>query len=400
VSKLALLVGSLTGDAMKELDDLEKALLAEGAKATTVQDISAAAGALKTIAEARAASNSDVTSKRTYRLEYIKSLSAILVPVVSLLALAGTVIVQIKQTETTRQQIEDSEWRDLLSSLRGSPNAVYTDLTIAPRLTSFASSPAYGDQAKAIAIRFMGHLSNLDGFQDLFGYVFPMVDDKNVRAILDVARSLTKSKRALENRCSEIVGDTGSNPKLPILSACGESIDDKTFQQLTQDSDVGDIARKVSESRQSINTLNQEAQFLTDKLTNFLRLEYGLKDHGQPRETRLDLSDTFITNTDLSGVDFSKDNISNTIFDRVILSGSDLRTSKFEGVELRASNWWDAQTIDSGLLVYAIENYPPYFIKDVSLPIEITEQDYKKKVKDLCDRNHIQCPAYIKFQKQ
>jgi hypothetical protein len=198
---------------MTELDDLEKLLLSEATKAASLQDMSTIATALKTTAEARAALSSELTGKRAYLLELIKSFSAFLVPIVSLIALAATVIVQTKQIEATRQQVEDSEWRDLLGSLKGSSDSIYTDLTIAPRLTSFAASATYGAQAKAISIRLMGRLSNPDGFQDLFSYVFPAITSKDIPALLDVARSLTKSKRALE---TIVISRQQNRPKIIV----------------------------------------------------------------------------------------------------------------------------------------------------------------------------------------
>jgi hypothetical protein len=134
---------------MSELKDLEQRTLGEAAKATTVEQISVAATALKTIAEARTALNSDLTARRGYVLEVIKSLSTFLVPIVSLIALATTMVVQTQQIQATRQQTENTEWRDLLSSLKGEPGSVVLkDVTIAPRLTSFSTSTTYGGQAK------------------------------------------------------------------------------------------------------------------------------------------------------------------------------------------------------------------------------------------------------------
>jgi hypothetical protein len=277
---------------MNQLDELEKAVLAEAAKATTVQDMSVAATALKAITEARNALNSDQTAKRADRLEHRKLLATFLVPVVSLLAIVGTVYFQQKQLattiETTRQQIEDSEWRDLLSSLKGSSDAVYTDLTIAPRLTSFASSPTHANEAKQIATRFMGHLSNVDGFRDLFGYVFPAVNNDNIQAVLDVARSLTKSKRTLEEQCDGIIADTDTKVDASNLFGCGEALDDKSFQKLIQQKNIKELVMKMSEPRKSLMTFNREADFLGNKLVIFLRLKYNVNqtDNMQP----LDLS--------------------------------------------------------------------------------------------------------------
>jgi hypothetical protein len=377
------------GGLMKELDHFEKVVLDEAAKATTMQDIGAAAGALKTISEARTALSSELRSKRADRYELVKSLSAFLVPIVSIISVVVVFVVQTKQIEATRQQIEDSEWRDLLSSLKGSPDAVYTDLTIAPRLTSFASSRAYGDQAKAIATRFMGHLSNLDGFEDLYTYVFPVVDRNNVHDVLDVARALTKSKKALENLCSNIAADAGANDDSSIFLGCAEDLQDKDFQELMHRNDVGEVARKISESRQSLNTLNRESQFLTDHLVTFLHKQGRLK---------IDLSNIFMANTDLSNMNLSDWNITDAIFDGIDLSNSDLRTPAFRGAEFRDSNWWDVQDIDRDLLSYVMQSFPAFSYSEATKRWKITEEAYKDKVTKLCNTNHLVCPGDIKLR--
>jgi hypothetical protein len=392
---------------MNQLDDLEKAVLAEAANAKTVQDMSVAATALKTITEARNALNSEQTAKQAYQLERTKVRSTFLVPVASLLAsllaIVATVYFQQKQLattiETTRQQIEDSEWRDLLSSLKGSSDAVYTDLTIAPRLTSFASSPTHGNEAKQIATRFMGHLSNVDGFRDLFGYVFPAVNNDNIQAVLDVARSLTKSKRTLEEQCDGIIADTDTKVDASNLFGCGEALDDKSFQKLIQQKNIKELVMKMSEPRKSLMTFNREADFLGNKLVTFLRLKYNVNqtDNMQP----LNLSNIFLFYLDFSNLNLSKFNIAGTIFDTINLERADLRTSLFNGVEFRASNWWDVQDIDPKLLVYAAKNYPTYNYRDPGLPTYSlpTLDDYKRKVKELCLHMNIGCED-ISFQQK
>jgi hypothetical protein len=383
----------LERSAVKELDDLERATLAEAAKATTVSEMSTVATALKTIAEARAALSSELIGRRAYLLELIKSLSASLVPLVSLLALFATIVVQTKQIQATRQQTEDSEWRDLLSSLKGSSDAIYTDLTIAPRLTSFASSSTYGEQAKAIATRFMGHLSNPEGFQDLFSYVFPTVDSNNVHAILDVARSLTKSKRALENHCSSAVKDADVKDEGYVLSYCAEALDDKAYAQLAlQD----EMARKLASSRQSINDIGKENFYLSDKLSEFLHGQYRIN---TLNTISLDLSNVHIR-ADLSGMDLSHWNISNTIFDFVNLSKSDLTTSAFDGVEFRGTNWWDVRAISPNLLMYALQRWYPYYAQGVRYPVDADKDKYQQKVRDLCRLSNVTCPNDIIFGPQ
>ena len=84
---------------MRELDDLEKKLIDRAADAASVQEISDVAAALKTVADARsAATPAIVAARRAYTLELIKALSALFVPIVSLLALAGTILFRLNKS--------------------------------------------------------------------------------------------------------------------------------------------------------------------------------------------------------------------------------------------------------------------------------------------------------------
>ena len=125
---------------MPTIDDIEKDLL-ERADGASVEDLGKIAAAMKAVAETKQTEANARNKARETRLELFKSLAALLVPVVSLLALFGTIISQNKQLEASRQQLEDTEWRDLLTSLKGQSDSVYSDPTVAPRLRSFFASP-------------------------------------------------------------------------------------------------------------------------------------------------------------------------------------------------------------------------------------------------------------------
>ncbi len=105
---------------MPTIDDIEKDLL-ERADGASVEDLGKIAAAMKAVAETKQTEANARNKARETRLELFKSLAAFLVPVVSLLALFGTIISQNKQLEASRQQLEDTEWRDLLTPTRSIP---------------------------------------------------------------------------------------------------------------------------------------------------------------------------------------------------------------------------------------------------------------------------------------
>src|SRR5262245_44527231 len=99
------------------LENVERAATAKFDNPGTPEEIQAAAGVAKTIAEATKAKVDAQNQLRQLHLERLKSWSVLLVPVVSLLTLLGTVIVQAiqlrQQSESSRSQSEDLEWREL-----------------------------------------------------------------------------------------------------------------------------------------------------------------------------------------------------------------------------------------------------------------------------------------------
>ena len=189
---------------MPTIDDIEKDLL-ERADGASVEDLGKIAAAMKAVAETKQTEANARNKARETRLELFKSLAAFLVPVVSLLALFGTIISQNKQLEASRQQLEDTEWRDLLTSLKGQSDSVYSDPTVAPRLRSFFASPVYGEQAKSIAGRLMGHISNPDGFRDLYSAVFGDVTQQSVESIIDISRVLFATRQAQQGQCNDFL---------------------------------------------------------------------------------------------------------------------------------------------------------------------------------------------------
>jgi hypothetical protein len=71
--------------------------------------------------------------------------------------------------------------------------------------------------------------------------------------------------------------------------------------------------------------------------------------------------------------------------------------SKFDGVDLRGCNWWDAQAVTPSLLPSLIDRYRPYYVKGSYYPVELDEEKYKQSVRNLCARMRVACPDDIGF---
>lgn len=351
-----------------DLNDLEKETLAALSKSPDLDSLTKGVDALKSIADIRLTRETPIQTSNAFKVQRVQAWAALLVPIASVLALVATVAVQTAQLAATanaaNQQREDTEWRDLLSSLKGRSDVVYNDVTIAPRLQSFAESPRYGSETKAIAARLMGHLSNPDGFDDLFSYVFGAVNTGNVVQVIIVSKELRASQRELEGRC-------------PAGYDC-----DRGIEPLPANHRLTANDRTVIALSNSLSDLYVEQQTVSQKLSDFIRANGAVG---------LNLSNASIASADLSGIDFTKADITNAILDRVRLDGATLDISKFKNAEFRESNWWDARQISTPLLIYAIHNYNPWYARGVTLLYPITTAQYRAKVARLCQASGLTC---------
>ena len=390
---------------MSDIDGIEKQLL-DLAKGASIADLGTIATAMKSVAEAKNAELTARNKDRELKLERFKSLTALMVPLVAFLALFGTTYAQYKQIEAGRQQLEDTEWRDLLSSLKGGSDSVYSDLTVAPRLRSFFESASYQTQAKSIAGRMMGRISNPEGFADLFASVFGEVDRQNVGSILDIFRTLVTSLKTLNSQCDAIyIG--ASVPFVLKLTDCGSHVDENQASGLMKQFNV---APQITALRRSKDRLQVELGTINYKVGAFLQANYQ-----QPRDPRrspsLDLSATDFIDADMSKLDLTDFDITGAIFDRVNFAGAiitpkrritDAKPGGPGSVDLpdfRGSAWWEALSIEPNLLAFLMQWYPPYVFDYTIYPFgyAITRAAYEPKIAALCAKAGIACPSPLRF---
>jgi uncharacterized protein YjbI with pentapeptide repeats len=393
---------------MPTIDDIEKDLL-ERADGASVEDLGKIAAAMKAVAETKQTEANARNKARETRLELFKSLAAFLVPVVSLLALFGTIISQNKQLEASRQQLEDTEWRDLLTSLKGQSDSVYSDPTVAPRLRSFFASPVYGEQAKSIAGRLMGHISNPDGFRDLYSAVFGDVTQQSVESIIDISRVLFATRQAQQGQCNDFL--VGANiPFDPGLLDCGIYSDDEKANALIAQFKV---PAQFASMRRSAIQLTRESSFLEGKLFSFLRANYHAP-RDRARAPGLDLSSAEIVKADFSELDLTDFNIAGVIFDtvdfrdaiinpkgRIPVVAASTGSPDFlpEHPDFRGSTWWEARYVEPSLLVFLTNWFFPYVRSDTRYPVgySITQAAYETKVRILCKAANVACPSTLRF---
>lgn len=372
------------------LAQVRAAAQARATKATSWADIEAAANVTKQLAEAEKATSDTSNARRQLRLQGISALSALLIPLVSLIALCGTVFFQMQQLKETRLQTshdlekardlaEDTQWRDLLTTLRGAPNAFDSDVTVAPRLRSFFTSPRYGEQAKEISIRLMGRLTSVGGFKDLFRIAFPQIDAQTFPGVLEVGRSLNATRLNIETECASL----SVNYKLPDNATDGLCTLAIPLEDLIRGA-KGPFPPRVRDLRQAIDGVYTEIALVSQAIATYLRANdvIGAVKQAGP----LDLSSIYFTQIDLANIDFTKARLNDVVFWNVRFDGADLLPASADGAEFDASNWWDAHQVDQTLLLTLIRTQYPLHVPAASYltPPVPTVAHYNEQITRLC----------------
>jgi hypothetical protein len=401
------------------LERLRQTALDRAAASGTLEDMDKAASISKSIAEAEQALDSLASARRQARQQWISAIATVLIPVVSLLALFVAFYFHLQQLRETRQQNnaqldatrrenEDREWRDLLSSMRGPTETFDSDVTIAPRLSSFFASPRYGGQAKDISIHLMGRLTNATGFKDLYRVVFADLNADSFNKLLDVDRSLGETRNNIETECSNL----SHQYKLPDVENYGICTLNTSVNELNKTLGAP-LPQRAIQLRQALSAVYANMYLVSGPIVSYLQrnnavpplpeqsLSPDLPIPAGESATFPDLTGVSIFNTTLASVDFRNISIDGTEFSHIDFTGADLRAKHYAGVEFITSNWWDAHAIDQNLLDFLIENEFPADIQVASFPPlpPPTPQHYAERITALCHPARPTCaPANLHYK--
>jgi hypothetical protein len=377
------------------LENVERAAAAKFGNPTTTEEVQAAATVAKTISEANKAKVDAQNQLRQLQLERLKSWSVLLVPIVSLLTLLGTVIVQAVQLRqqfiSSHTQSEDAEWRELLSSVRGPPKNYAADITVSSRLQAFMNSDRYREQARRLAVRVMGNLTNVSAFAELLDATAQIQGEDELKILLGIAKALTVTKLSLESDCITEAASIGMEAKVPF-GVC-------TF--FMSPSDAAELARKTGDSkealarRQSLLAVMAEIETVTGRIAPILRTRYPVGTDWSGSKT-VDLTNLILLHADLSGVDFSPFDLSNSLFYSSKLNGAILNP-RGSG-DLGDSEWWSAKSIEQNLLKWLIQNRFPYHAPGTTyLSGVVTRELYEARVQTLCASGMAECKPPLAF---
>jgi hypothetical protein len=377
------------------LDSIEHAAREKFRVMSADADITAAANLAKTIAEAQKASIESQNQLRQLKMERLKSWSLLLVPIVSMLTLLTTVIIQAVQIRQqyidTVHKTEDSAWSEFVSSLQGPAKNYASDITVSSRLRIFLSSDRHREQARDLAVRILGNLTNIGTFKELFAATLAEKTSGNFLTTIQVARSLAAAKIAIEGQCIDDARKANFRPDLP-LGICTFALDAQGLAEFVK------TTKDYSSAQQNkvalIGVMN-ELTLVSERISHELKQAAGAD------APLIDMSYLFIQAGDFSSLDFSRIDFSNSSIAMSKLNGANITPKNGSPPELADSEWWNAAMIDGQLLNYLIENRYPYHLGAYQIfpSGKVDENDYRKRVADLCAAANVTCPP-IKFGPQ
>jgi hypothetical protein len=378
------------------LESVERAAAAKFGNPSTAEEVQTAATVAKTISEANKAKVDAQNQLLQLQLERLKSWSVVLVPIVSLLTLLGTVIVQAvqlrQQFDASRSQSEDTEWRELLSSLRGPPKNYAADITVSSRLQAFMNSDRYKEQARRLAVRVMGNLTNASAFSELLSATAQIEGEDELKILLGIAKALADTKLSIESDCYNEALSIGVATETPY-GVCTVTMSAPAAFELSRK--TGDPKEALAR-RQSTLAVGTQINVVSALIGPILRARYLVGPDRAGSKT-VDLTNLILNGIDLSGVDFSPFDLSNSTIWLSKLDGAILNP-RVSG-DLADSEWWNAASIEQNFLKWLIENRFPYFGPVViGYPSgAVTREFYEARVRVLCTSRMAACNPPLPF---
>jgi hypothetical protein len=310
-------------------------LLGKAENAASVTDLAAAvekaAGVLKLAAEmdrgrSELAKLTEETSRLKYenktalkreRSERIRDYVALLTPLVTIVTLAATLIAQnwqfLRSEKDKREEAQDAQWQDAVKAISASGALSPAVVTLEP----FLRSAKYGERAKDVAVSLLSNSSDQVFFNSLFGPALTPVNWTNIDRLLQLNRA---------------------------LAARGTPIWVKAYGNGKQDD--FNLKRLVTAELATYNYIDSAATVITSEIGSVLKTP-------RPPGAPTNLSATFLRNADWSGLNLSGLNLENANLSNLDLQNAELEgVTKFAGVAIAYTAWWEVRSINRPLLEY------------------------------------------------
>lgn len=352
----------------------------------------------RSIAEAEKFEAEIAVVARSVNAESLRFWIPILAPLITALALIGTLVFQIQQfnqsyklqkeanEENQRREDrlnEDTQWREALTLANTKPNDGLGKVFSLTLIKSFFDSEKYKKPAREIAAIQLGSIANPSIFSDNFAVLLERTDWSNFKDLTQISRvqAAVYNRYAYEaDKLENQQNQFKTSPSSPATPSSLYTSDDTFFTRDDAEANVMTASKGL-------------IQFLRDTR------------HGPlPADMQLDLSSCAIFSQDMTNMNFSGANLKELWISRSNISGSnfsqanldsanifhtDVKDADFSGVvEVRYSRWletawWRAKRISPDLLKYLKEKFPFSPQKEYEGDKTKSVSEYQKEVKRL-----------------
>lgn len=324
---------------VRQVRSAATSLLAMAEKSSNITELATAVekatGALKAAAE--------MEKTRNQRAERVRDYVALLTPIVTIITLAATLILQswqfLRSEQDKRDEATEKQWQDAVSKISASGALSPGVIALQP----FLRSQKYGDQARDVAVNLLANSSDPEFFRSLFGPALTPITWSNLDRVLQLDRSLARRFDA-------------ANAKAYVGG---------TFNQ----------ARLNKDEAQTYDYVHSVVPVITSAVGAVLRTP-------PPPGAQADLSETYFYNGDWKGVNLSGANLQNIELNYCELQNAELEgITRFSGAIFAGTEWWDAKSISRPLLEYLISKYPlnPELGYGISM-LKVNPQDYQQAI--------------------
>jgi pentapeptide repeat protein len=373
------------------IDELKDAAVRKANETGKLEDIERAVSVCKLAAEAQKGSAEAATQKSVVRQEGLKNWAQLLVPLLSVVTLAVTMLTQTSQQREQARSREDGIWRSTIEEFKSATqrNVPLGGLMAQVKLKPFFKSPVYGDQANQLARLVLPRIGDPDAFKDLF----ESVEWRSLNEMVIVNRSLSNLYDEVATGLQKLPSPDAAQQPPPAPTPSNGRGAPPQPRPLGQQASSPFSPSIRDELEHSETTIKEEERYVCDRIADAARSGKLTWD----KSPNLDRS--WFINCDLSGMDFRNAVLTDATFDGVNLDSARLgNITKLDNLSVYNVAWWRAAEISPVLLKALIDCCDAGADSEKYVAEKPSKEAYVKRVTELCKSNNLVCPeATIKF---
>ncbi len=300
---------------------------------STLDDLDKVGSIAKAAAEVDKAETDSKNARGTFWREVGAVFSSVAVPVAALATVVVTIWIQSNQASLSRQQLEDTQWREFLESISKSQNNAISDVTFVPRLKTFLHSNVYHDQVDDIAKRLLGRLTDKVSFDDLFNIAFPAGNTRRLSDMKDILKALQRTDIIIQITCNP-TDQAFLSLQIPAgLAPWGLCATDITEQEALNYLKTYPSKDKIIQAKRDSNATADEENIVTNEILRIVR-NISVENNGM----EIDLSGLHFSGGDCSAIDFSRMDLTDALFASCDFTKSILTPVRYQNIDLDSSN--------------------------------------------------------------